>query len=67
MQGTIVKVAVEDGAMVETGDLVLVLEAMKMENPVTAHHAGTVSGLSAAVGDVVTAGTVLATITPAEA
>jgi len=62
MQGTIVKVAVDDGATVAEGDLVVVLEAMKMENPVTAHKAGTVSGLTATVGEVVTSGTVLATI-----
>jgi acetyl-CoA/propionyl-CoA carboxylase biotin carboxyl carrier protein len=63
MQGTIVKVAVEDGATVEAGDLVVVLEAMKMEQPLTAHKAGTISGLSAAVGEAVTAGTVLCEIT----
>ena len=40
MQGTIVKVAVEDGATVEAGDLVVVLEAMKMEQPIAAHKAG---------------------------
>ena len=62
MQGTIVKVAVSDGDTVAAGDLVLVLEAMKMENPVTAHKAGVVSGLAAAVGEVVTSGTILATI-----
>ena len=44
MQGTIVKVAVEDGATVAAGDLVVVLEAMKMEQPLTAHKAGTVTG-----------------------
>ena len=65
MQGTIVKVAVRDGDTVAAGDLILVLEAMKMENPVTAHKAGVVSGLSAAVGEVVTSGTVLATIADA--
>jgi acetyl-CoA/propionyl-CoA carboxylase biotin carboxyl carrier protein len=62
MQGTIVKVAVEDGAMVEAGDLVVVLEAMKMEQPINAHKAGTVSGLSAAVGEVVTSGATLCDI-----
>ena len=62
MQGTIVKVAVEDGAMVEAGDLVVVLEAMKMEQPLNAHKAGTVTGLSAAIGAVVTAGTALCEI-----
>jgi acetyl-CoA/propionyl-CoA carboxylase biotin carboxyl carrier protein len=62
MQGTIVKVAVEDGATVAAGDTVIVLEAMKMEQPINAHKAGTVSGLSAAVGEVVTAGAVLCEI-----
>jgi len=62
MQGTIVKVAVEDGAQVEAGDLIVVLEAMKMEQPLNAHKAGTVTGLSASVGDVVTAGTALCEI-----
>jgi acetyl-CoA/propionyl-CoA carboxylase biotin carboxyl carrier protein len=62
MQGTIVKVAVEDGATVAAGDLVVVLEAMKMEQPLTAHKAGTISGLAAAVGSAVTAGTVLCEI-----
>jgi acetyl-CoA/propionyl-CoA carboxylase biotin carboxyl carrier protein len=56
MQGTIVKVAVEDGATVAEGDLVVVLEAMKMEQPLVAHRAGTVSGLSATVGASVSAG-----------
>ena len=45
MQGTIVKVAVEEGQTVAAGDLVVVLEAMKMEQPLTAHKAGTVTGL----------------------
>jgi acetyl-CoA/propionyl-CoA carboxylase biotin carboxyl carrier protein len=66
MQGTIVKVAVEDGATVEAGDLVVVLEAMKMEQPITAHKAGTISGLSAEVGAAVTSGAVLCTIADAE-
>jgi acetyl-CoA/propionyl-CoA carboxylase biotin carboxyl carrier protein len=65
MQGTIVKVAVEDGTTVEAGDLVVVLEAMKMEQPITAHKAGTVSGLSAEVGAAVTSGAVLCTIADA--
>ncbi|WP_201308975.1 acetyl/propionyl/methylcrotonyl-CoA carboxylase subunit alpha [Puerhibacterium puerhi] len=56
MQGTIVKVAVEDGAQVAEGDLVVVLEAMKMEQPLVAHRAGTVRALSLAPGDGVTAG-----------
>ena len=50
MQGTIVKIAVEEGQQVEPGDLVVVLEAMKMEQPITAHKAGTVTGLPAEVG-----------------
>ncbi len=62
MQGTIVKVAVEDGATVEAGDLVVVLEAMKMEQPITAHKAGTVKGLTAETGQVVTSGAVLCEI-----
>ncbi|WP_029430762.1 biotin carboxylase N-terminal domain-containing protein [Blastococcus sp. URHD0036] len=66
MQGTIVKVAVEDGATVEAGDLVVVLEAMKMEQPITAHKAGTVTGLSAEVGATVTSGAVICTIADAE-
>ncbi|MET3935397.1 biotin carboxylase N-terminal domain-containing protein [Arthrobacter sp. OAP107] len=62
MQGTIVKVAVADGDVVAEGDLVVVLEAMKMEQPLTAHRAGTVTGLSAAAGQTVAAGAVIATI-----
>jgi acetyl-CoA/propionyl-CoA carboxylase biotin carboxyl carrier protein len=62
MQGTIVKVAVEEGATVAAGDLVVVLEAMKMEQPLNAHKAGTITGLSAAVGEVVTSGTTICDI-----
>jgi acetyl-CoA/propionyl-CoA carboxylase biotin carboxyl carrier protein len=62
MQGTIIKVAVSDGDTVSAGDLVVVLEAMKMENPVTAHKDGTVTGLSAEQGASVTQGTVLCEI-----
>lgn len=62
MQGTIVKVAVADGDVVAEGDLVVVLEAMKMEQPLTAHRAGTVTGLTAAAGQTVAAGAVIATI-----
>ncbi|THV18030.1 ATP-grasp domain-containing protein [Nocardioides caeni] len=50
MQGTIVKVAVEDGQEVAEGDVVVVIEAMKMEQPLKAHKAGTVTGLAAEVG-----------------
>ena len=62
MQGTVVKVAVEEGQEVATGDLVVVLEAMKMENPVTAHKDGTITGLAVEPGAAVTQGTVLAEI-----
>jgi len=62
MQGTIVKIAVEEGQMVETGDLVVVLEAMKMEQPVKAHKSGTVTALTATVGASVTNGFVIAQI-----
>ncbi|GAB4099118.1 acetyl/propionyl/methylcrotonyl-CoA carboxylase subunit alpha [Sinomonas halotolerans] len=62
MQGTIVKVAVADGDVVAEGDLVVVLEAMKMEQPLTAHRAGTVRGLAAEAGQTVSAGAVIATI-----
>ncbi|HSU70093.1 MAG TPA: biotin carboxylase N-terminal domain-containing protein [Micrococcaceae bacterium] len=62
MQGTIVKVAVADGDTVSEGDLMVVLEAMKMEQPLTAHRSGTVTGLTATPGDTVAAGAVLATI-----
>jgi len=62
MQGTIVKTAVEAGASVEAGDTVMVLEAMKMENQIPSHRAGTVTALHVAAGDVVNAGDLLATI-----
>ncbi|GAA4398385.1 biotin carboxylase N-terminal domain-containing protein [Fodinibacter luteus] len=62
MQGTIVKIAVEEGATVAAGDLVVVLEAMKMEQPITAHKAGTVTGLTAEVGATVSNGAVLCDI-----
>ncbi|WP_299165494.1 biotin carboxylase N-terminal domain-containing protein [uncultured Arthrobacter sp.] len=62
MQGTIVKVAVQDGDVVAEGDLIVVLEAMKMEQPLTAHKSGVLSGLTAAPGDTVSAGAVIAAI-----
>jgi acetyl-CoA/propionyl-CoA carboxylase biotin carboxyl carrier protein len=62
MQGTVVKVAVEEGQQIAAGDLLVVLEAMKMENPVAAHKDGTVTGLAVAVGAAITQGTVLAEI-----
>ncbi|MGH3844751.1 MAG: acetyl/propionyl/methylcrotonyl-CoA carboxylase subunit alpha [Pseudonocardiaceae bacterium] len=64
MQGTVVKVAVSEGDPVGVGDLILVLEAMKMENPVTAHQAGTITALTAQPGTPVTQGTLLCKITP---
>ena len=63
MQGTIVKVAVEDGVEVSEGDLVVVLEAMKMEQPLTAHKSGTVKGLAATVGQTLTNGALICEIT----
>ncbi len=66
MQGTIVKIAVEEGATVAEGELVIVLEAMKMEQPITAHKAGVVTGLTATVGETVTSGVVLAEIKDVE-
>jgi acetyl-CoA/propionyl-CoA carboxylase biotin carboxyl carrier protein len=62
MQGTIIKVLAENGAKVSKGDLVVVLEAMKMEQPITAHKDGLVEGLDVEVGQTVTSGTVLASI-----
>ena len=56
MQGTIIKIAVADGERVSAGDVIVVLEAMKMEQPLTAHKDGTVTGLAVAVGQTVTAG-----------
>ncbi len=63
MQGTIVKVAVEEGQQVAEGELVVVLEAMKMEQPLNAHKAGTIRDLSAEVGATVTSGAALCSIT----
>jgi acetyl-CoA/propionyl-CoA carboxylase, biotin carboxylase, biotin carboxyl carrier protein len=63
MQGTIVKIAVEEGQTVAQGDVVVVLEAMKMEQPLTAHKSGTITALTAEVGSVVTSGQVLCEIT----
>lgn len=62
MQGTIVKVEVEEGQVVAAGDLIVVLEAMKMEQPLTAHKAGTITGLNAEAGTTVPTGTVLCEI-----
>lgn len=62
MQGTIVKIAVAEGDTVAEGDLIVVLEAMKMEQPLNAHKAGVVTDLSAKVGEVVSSGAVIATL-----
>ncbi|WP_415630110.1 acetyl/propionyl/methylcrotonyl-CoA carboxylase subunit alpha [Nocardioides dubius] len=62
MQGTIVKIAVEEGQEVAEGDVVVVLEAMKMEQPLKAHKAGTITGLGAEVGATVGNGEVICEI-----
>ncbi len=62
MQGTVVKYAVEEGATVTAGDLMVVLEAMKMENTITAHRDGIVSSIGFSAGDTVSSGSVLARI-----
>ncbi|MEZ5186645.1 MAG: biotin carboxylase N-terminal domain-containing protein [Candidatus Nanopelagicales bacterium] len=62
MQGTIVKVAAKEGQSVEAGELIVVLEAMKMEQPLNAHKAGTVTGLNAEIGATVSTGTALCEI-----
>ena len=62
MQGTIVKITVADGQEVAAGDLIVVLEAMKMEQPLNAHKAGIITALTAEVGATVPTGTVLCEI-----
>ena len=62
MQGTIVKVSVEEGQAVNEGDLIVVLEAMKMEQPLNAHKSGTVVGLTATIGATVTSGAAICEI-----
>jgi acetyl-CoA/propionyl-CoA carboxylase biotin carboxyl carrier protein len=62
LQGTVLKVAVEQGASVEEGALIAVIEAMKMENEITAHKSGTVAELPIAVGASVATGDTLAVI-----
>ncbi|HEV7203973.1 MAG TPA: acetyl/propionyl/methylcrotonyl-CoA carboxylase subunit alpha [Jatrophihabitans sp.] len=66
MQGTIVKVAAAEGDTVEAGQAIVVLEAMKMEQPINAHKAGTITNLKAEVGAVVTSGSVICDIKDAE-
>jgi acetyl-CoA/propionyl-CoA carboxylase biotin carboxyl carrier protein len=67
LQGTILKVAVEPGAQVDEGALICVIEAMKMENEITAHKAGVVAELPISVGGAVANGDTLAVITAAAA
>ena len=62
MQGTVVKIAVKDGDTVEKGDLIFVLEAMKMEQPLTAHKSGKISKIVVEIGETVASGTVLCVI-----
>ena len=62
MQGTVVKVAVEVGQAVVAGDLIIVLEAMKMEQPLIAHRSGMIANLTAAIGETVASGAVLCDI-----
>ncbi|WP_405478840.1 acetyl/propionyl/methylcrotonyl-CoA carboxylase subunit alpha [Streptomyces sp. NBC_00009] len=62
MQGTIVKVAVEEGQEVKEGDLVVVLEAMKMEQPLNAHRTGIIKGLNAEIGSSITSGATICEI-----
>jgi acetyl-CoA/propionyl-CoA carboxylase biotin carboxyl carrier protein len=62
MQGTVIKVAVSEGQQVAAGDLVLVLEAMKMEQPVNAHKAGTITGLTAQAGATIASGAAICEI-----
>ena len=60
MQGTITKIVAGEGEQVSAGDTVVVLEAMKMEQPLTAHKDGTVTGLAVEIGQTVPAGGVIA-------
>jgi acetyl-CoA/propionyl-CoA carboxylase, biotin carboxylase, biotin carboxyl carrier protein len=60
MQGTIIKIVAAEGDRVSAGDPVVILEAMKMEQPLSAHKDGTVTGLAVTIGQTVTAGTVIA-------
>ena len=62
MQGTVVKIAVKEGDSVEKGDLIFVLEAMKMEQPLTAHKSGKVAKIVAEIGETVASGTALCEI-----
>jgi len=62
MQGTVVKIEVAEGQAVEEGELIVVLEAMKMEQPLKAHKSGIISNLTVSVGDTIATGTLLCKI-----
>ena len=62
MQGTVVKIAVAEGDLVQSGDLLIVLEAMKMEQPLTAHKSGRISAINVAIGASITSGSTLCII-----
>jgi acetyl-CoA/propionyl-CoA carboxylase biotin carboxyl carrier protein len=62
MQGTIIKIVATEGQRVSAGDPIVVLEAMKMEQPLTAHKDGTVTGLDVEVGQTVSAGAAICTL-----
>ncbi len=62
MHGVVLRVTVEQGQQVEIGDLLLTIEAMKMENEITAHRSGTIASLNATPGATVEVGMLLATV-----
>ena len=62
MQGTVVKIVAQEGDHVQTGDLVIVLEAMKMEQPLMAHKSGIITNLTAVIGESVANGATLCDI-----
>jgi acetyl-CoA/propionyl-CoA carboxylase biotin carboxyl carrier protein len=66
MQATVVKIAVEPGEKVVAGDLICVLEAMKMEQPLQAHRDGVIDAVHSNIGDTVTSGQLLVTFQPEE-
>jgi acetyl-CoA/propionyl-CoA carboxylase, biotin carboxylase, biotin carboxyl carrier protein len=66
MQGTIVKIVAADGEQVSQGDTIVVLEAMKMEQPLVAHKDGMVTGLTVTVGQTVSSGATICTLASSE-
>jgi acetyl-CoA/propionyl-CoA carboxylase biotin carboxyl carrier protein len=62
MQGTVVKIAVSENQQVEQGDLIVVVEAMKMEQPLIAHKSGLIKNLHLEVGQTVSSGVLLCKI-----